>query len=61
MCWVVGGVVPFEEDDRDASIWFLDHNYHETMFDMFKRINGIFSAGLLKLGVVSACRMQLHV
>lgn len=33
-------VVPFEEDDKDASIWFLDHNYHEAMFDMFKRING---------------------
>jgi len=31
--------VPFEEDDKDASIWFLDHNYHETMFEMFKRIN----------------------
>jgi 26S proteasome regulatory subunit N8 len=31
--------VPFEEDDKDASIWFLHHNYHETMFDMFKRIN----------------------
>ncbi|MCO5547598.1 hypothetical protein L7F22_001049 [Adiantum nelumboides] len=32
-------MVPFEEDDKDPSIWFLDHNYHETMFDMFKRIN----------------------
>ncbi|PQP96005.1 26S proteasome non-ATPase regulatory subunit 7 homolog A [Prunus yedoensis var. nudiflora] len=31
--------VPFEEDDRDPSIWFLDHNYHEAMFSMFKRIN----------------------
>ncbi|KAH7288330.1 hypothetical protein KP509_31G022000 [Ceratopteris richardii] len=31
--------VPFEEDDKDPSIWFLDHNYHEAMFDMFKRIN----------------------
>lgn len=31
--------VPFEEDDKDASIWFLDHNYHEQMFDMFKTIN----------------------
>ncbi|KMZ68501.1 26S proteasome regulatory subunit N8 [Zostera marina] len=31
--------VPFEEDDRDSSIWFLDHNYHESMFSMFKRIN----------------------
>jgi 26S proteasome regulatory subunit N8 len=33
--------VPFEEDDKDTSIWFLDHNYHESMFHMFKRINGI--------------------
>jgi len=33
--------VPFEEDDKDPSIWFLDHNYHESMFSMFKRINGI--------------------
>ncbi|KAF8394935.1 hypothetical protein HHK36_018874 [Tetracentron sinense] len=32
-------VVPFEEDDKDPSIWFLDHNYHESMFSMFKRIN----------------------
>ncbi|GJS57121.1 26S proteasome non-ATPase regulatory subunit 7 homolog A [Tanacetum coccineum] len=31
--------VPFEEDDKDPSIWFLDHNYHEEMFSMFKRIN----------------------
>ncbi|XP_039059016.1 probable RNA-binding protein ARP1 [Hibiscus syriacus] len=29
-------VVPFEEDEKDTSIWFLDHNYHESMF---KRIN----------------------
>ncbi|KAK2966124.1 hypothetical protein RJ640_018377 [Escallonia rubra] len=33
------GPVPFEEDDKDPSIWFLDHNYHEAMFSMFKRIN----------------------
>ncbi|CAI5956126.1 unnamed protein product [Closterium sp. NIES-64] len=31
--------LPFEEDDKDASIWFLDHNYHEAMFAMFKKIN----------------------
>ncbi|CAI0443531.1 unnamed protein product [Linum tenue] len=31
--------VPFEEDEKDPSIWFLDHNYHESMFSMFKRIN----------------------
>jgi len=39
-------LVPFEEDDKDASIWFLDHNYHETMFDMFKRINGTLPTAL---------------
>lgn len=33
--------VPFEEDDKDPSIWFLDHNYHEAMFSMFRRINGM--------------------
>lgn len=33
--------VPFEEDEKDPRIWFLDHNYHESMFSMFKRINGI--------------------
>lgn len=31
--------VPFEEEDKDPSIWFLDHLYHESMFSMFKRIN----------------------
>ena len=31
--------MPFEEDDSDSSIWFLDHNYLEAMFHMYKRIN----------------------
>lgn len=31
--------VPFEEDERDLSIWFLDHSYHEQLFSMFKKIN----------------------
>lgn len=31
--------VPFEEDVKDPSIWFLDHNYHENMFEMFKKVN----------------------
>ena len=38
--WLSNLTVPFEEDDKDPSIWFLDHNYHESMFSMFKRING---------------------
>lgn len=31
--------VPFEEDDKDPSVWFLDHNYVESMSEMFKKIN----------------------
>ncbi|KAJ1338098.1 26S proteasome regulatory subunit N8 [Microdochium nivale] len=31
--------VPFEEDNDDPSVWFLDHNYVENMNDMFKKIN----------------------
>lgn len=32
-------VVPFEEDAKDPSVWFLDHNYVESMNDMFKKVN----------------------
>lgn len=28
--------VPFEEDE---SVWFLDHNYHESMNDLSKKVN----------------------
>merc|ERR1712216_806579 len=31
--------VPFEEDENDPSIWFLDHSYLEKMSGMFRRIN----------------------
>ena len=31
--------VPFEEDAKDARIWYVDHDYHEIMFDMFKKVN----------------------
>jgi|EP00427_Karlodinium_veneficum_P018592 26S proteasome regulatory subunit N8 len=31
--------VPFEEDNRDPQVWFLDHNFHENMFAMFKKVN----------------------
>ncbi|BCR83858.1 proteasome regulatory particle lid subunit RPN8 [Aspergillus chevalieri] len=31
--------VPFEEDEKDPSVWFLDHNFIESMRDMFKKIN----------------------
>jgi 26S proteasome regulatory subunit N8 len=31
--------VPFEEDLKNPSVWFLDHNFLETMFWMFKKVN----------------------
>lgn len=37
-----GYAVPFEEDEKNPKIWFLDHNYHENMFSMFKKVNGAY-------------------
>ena len=33
-------VVPFDEDEREPSVWFLDHNYLENMNAMFRKVNG---------------------
>lgn len=33
-------LVPFDEDDKDDSVWFLDHDYLENMYGMFKKVNG---------------------
>lgn len=31
--------VPFEEDLNNPTVWFLDHNFLESMFWMFKKVN----------------------
>jgi proteasome lid subunit RPN8/RPN11 len=31
--------VPFEEDIQEPHIWFFDHIYHETMYNMMRKIN----------------------
>ena len=31
--------VPFEEDMNEPNIWFFDHVYHETMFNMMRKIH----------------------
>lgn len=31
--------VPFDEDDKEKSVWFLDHDYLENMYNMFKKVN----------------------
>lgn len=46
-CWKPKGIldvsnsfaVPFDEDDKDKSVWFLDHDYLENMYGMFKKVN----------------------
>ena len=32
--------VPFDEEDKDKDVWFLDHEYLENMYGMFKKVNG---------------------
>jgi hypothetical protein len=34
--------VPFDEDDRNPAIWYLDHDFLETMSTMFKKVAGTF-------------------
>jgi len=31
--------VPFDEDDKDRTVWFLDHDYLENTYGMFKKVN----------------------
>jgi len=31
--------VPFDEDSRDGKVWYLDHDYLDTMFGMFRKVN----------------------
>jgi len=31
--------VPFDEDDKDKSVWYLDHDYLENKYHMFKKVN----------------------
>ena len=30
------------QDKNDSKMWFLDHNYIEGMYEMFKKANGNF-------------------
>ena len=32
-------VVPFDEDQRNEEVWFLDHDYLESMSAMFRKVN----------------------
>ena len=46
--------IPFEEDEKDSKTWFLDHNYIEGMWEMFKKVNGeYYSFPTSKIQVLS--------
>lgn len=45
--------VPFEEDVRDPSIWYLDHHYLESMAYMFSKVREAVSVCVCELGVTS--------
>ena len=34
--------VPFDEDDKDKDVWFLDHEYLEIMYNMFKKVKWLW-------------------
>lgn len=31
--------VPFDEDERDPKVWYVDHDYLENKYQMFKKVN----------------------
>ena len=47
--------VPFEEDERDLNIWFLDHSFHEAMFSMFKKVSHAPQHAAQRLCCIFAC------
>ena len=54
--------IPFEEDEKDPKTWFLDHNYIEGMWEMFKKVNGephsrCISADMLTKTLIARERM----
>lgn len=54
--------IPFEEDPKDPSVWFLDQGYLEQLFIMFKKVNtmerilGWYSTGTW----AKAADLQIH-
>ena len=41
--------IPFEEDEKDSKTWFLDHNYIEQMWELFKKVNGKWTFSITRL------------
>lgn len=56
--------IPFEESDSDPSVWFLDHNYHESMAELYKKVSGNIYVIFFKIIIFDsqgkACRLVSH-
>jgi 26S proteasome regulatory subunit N8 len=39
--------VPFEEDLNNPGVWFLDHDFLDTMYWNFKKVNSKYSCSVL--------------
>lgn len=51
--------IPFEEDEKDSKTWFLDHNYIEGMYEMFKKVNGKYQTLHLLLLIPGPARERM--
>lgn len=49
--------IPFEEDEKDSKTWFLDHNYIQGMYDMFKKVNG--SSFFIHIQLIFECAAKV--
>ncbi len=36
----ISNSLALDDDDKDREVWFLDHEYLENMYSMFKKVNG---------------------
>ena len=52
--------VPFDEDEKDPSVWFLDHDYLENMYGMFKKVNGMCRTDCLSTKFVWSNLLNMH-
>ncbi len=54
--------VPFEEDVKDPRVFYVDHNYHESMFELHRKVNprekvvGWYSSH----GSIKQCDLAIH-
>ena len=52
-----GNQVNFEEDFSNPKVWFLDHNFLESMFWMFKKVNCKF---VIKIQLQHICQISKY-